>query len=185
MTIDPQHGAQLADAPVPISRVLALFRPHRSRVAVVMAIIVVTSIVSLAQPFLVREVVDVLVPDVPAPTRPVLMHPSSVRGDVRIEGVTLRYPCADRDAGRVTIDGVDVRDLDQDSVAAVIGSCGACRRPRALAARRLSTVRAADRIAVLDAGRMVESGSHDELVRRGGRYAALVAAMLPSSAPTT
>ena len=62
MTIDPRDRAQLADAPVPISRVLALFRPHRGRVAVVVAIIVATSIVSLAQPFLVREIVDVALP---------------------------------------------------------------------------------------------------------------------------
>ena len=62
MSIDPRDRAQLADAPVPLRRVLALFRPHRARVAVVVAIIVVTSIVSLAQPFLVREVVDVALP---------------------------------------------------------------------------------------------------------------------------
>ena len=43
-------------------------------------------------------------------------------------------------------------------------------------AHRLSTVRSADRIAVLDRGRMVELGSHDELVALGGRYAELVAA---------
>jgi ATP-binding cassette subfamily B protein len=43
-------------------------------------------------------------------------------------------------------------------------------------AHRLSTVRSADRIAVLDRGRVVEFGSHDELVALGARYAELVAA---------
>ena len=40
-------------------------------------------------------------------------------------------------------------------------------------AHRLSTVAEADRIVVLEAGRSVEEGTHDALLRRGGRYALL------------
>ncbi|WP_454197924.1 ABC transporter ATP-binding protein [Nocardia sp. Marseille-Q1738] len=40
-----------------------------------------------------------------------------------------------------------------------------------MVAHRLRTVQRADRIVFLDAGRIVEEGSHDELLRRGGRYA--------------
>lgn len=43
-------------------------------------------------------------------------------------------------------------------------------------AHRLSTVRHADRIVVLEQGRVVEQGSHDELLGLDGRYASLVAA---------
>jgi ATP-binding cassette subfamily B protein len=43
-------------------------------------------------------------------------------------------------------------------------------------AHRLSTVRHADQIAVLDHGRVVEQGDHDALLARDGRYAALAVA---------
>jgi subfamily B ATP-binding cassette protein HlyB/CyaB len=40
-------------------------------------------------------------------------------------------------------------------------------------AHRLSTVRRTDRIITIDAGRLVEDGSHDDLIKTGGRYASL------------
>jgi len=40
-------------------------------------------------------------------------------------------------------------------------------------AHRLATIRDADRILVLEKGRLIDQGTHDELVRKGGRYAEL------------
>ncbi|MCV4784374.1 multidrug ABC transporter ATP-binding protein, partial [Escherichia coli] len=45
-----------------------------------------------------------------------------------------------------------------------------------LIAHRLSTVRNADRIYVMSDGRVVEAGTHKELMERGGLYAGMVAA---------
>ncbi|GMU78250.1 MAG: ABC transporter ATP-binding protein [Acidimicrobiia bacterium] len=55
------------------------------------------------------------------------------------------------------------------------------RRTVIVVAHRLSTAARADRVAVVYAGRLVELGTHDELVRREGRYAQLFASWSASS----
>jgi ATP-binding cassette subfamily B protein len=49
------------------------------------------------------------------------------------------------------------------------------RRTSIVIAHRLATVREADRILVLDQGRIVASGHHDQLLAQGGLYARLAA----------
>lgn len=49
-------------------------------------------------------------------------------------------------------------------------------RATVLISHRMTSARIADRIVVLDAGRVVESGTHAELVAAGGRYAAMASA---------
>jgi ATP-binding cassette subfamily B protein len=56
-------------------------------------------------------------------------------------------------------------------------------RTALIIAHRLSTIRGADRILVLDRGRLVEEGSHRELLRRGGLYARLYRMQFDSSLP--
>jgi ABC-type multidrug transport system fused ATPase/permease subunit len=56
-------------------------------------------------------------------------------------------------------------------------------RTSLIVAHRLSTIRHADQVLVLDHGRIVERGTHDQLVAVDGRYAAMVRALAPESIP--
>lgn len=74
--------------------------------------------------------------------------------------------------------------LDAVNEQAVRHALGALMSDRTtiVIAHRLSTVRDADRIVVLDAGRTEEAGSHDELIARGGLYSRLVGRQMTAAA---
>ena len=59
---DPADVRQLEEHPVSLRRIAALFRPHRLPLAVVVVLIVATSAVGLATPFITKELIDVALP---------------------------------------------------------------------------------------------------------------------------
>ena len=65
--------------------------------------------------------------------------------------------------------------LDAITESAIQRELARLRCTRIVVAHRLSTIRNADLILVMDEGRVVERGTHDELAARGGAYAGLIA----------
>jgi ABC-type multidrug transport system fused ATPase/permease subunit len=77
---------------------------------------------------------------------------------------------------RVLILDEATSNLDAESEASVQAALARVRRQRTtiIVAHRLSTVRDADRIIVIDGARIVEQGRHDDLMARRGTYRRLV-----------
>ncbi|PWJ24264.1 ABC-type multidrug transport system fused ATPase/permease subunit [Branchiibius hedensis] len=90
---------------------------------------------------------------------------------------------------RVVILDEATASLDATSEAAVQAALAEAlaRRTSIVIAHRLSTIRAADQILVIEAGRIVERGTHESLLASGGRYAELYRTQFaeqPSTAPS-
>jgi ATP-binding cassette subfamily B protein len=89
-------------------------------------------------------------------------------------------------APRVVVLDEATAHLDSESEAAVQRALAVALRGRTslVIAHRLSTVRAADQILVVDAGRIVERGTHEELLAGGGLYAELYRTQFAGQAGT-
>ena len=87
---------------------------------------------------------------------------------------------------RVVILDEATAHLDSESEVAVQEALVAALAGRTalVIAHRLSTVRAADAILVIDGGRVVERGTHAELLAAGGRYAELYRTQFADTAPS-
>jgi ATP-binding cassette subfamily B protein len=60
--LNPADKKQLKRHPVRLKRIMALFAPHKGTIAVVVTLITLSSVINLAQPFLVRAVIDDALP---------------------------------------------------------------------------------------------------------------------------
>src|SRR4249919_2599799 len=59
---DPADAEQLRHAPVSLRRIARLFAPFRWQMGVVIALIVASSVISLANPFIIRKLIDDALP---------------------------------------------------------------------------------------------------------------------------
>jgi ATP-binding cassette subfamily C protein CydCD len=92
----------------------------------------------------------------------------------------LDEPTSNLDPQQEALVESSVRELMRDRTA-----CGAQPRTIIIIAHRLNTVFQADKIVVLEGGRIVETGTHTELLAKGGVYAQLVGASEKIVALTT
>lgn len=65
--INPDDRTQLKQYPVSLRRIAGLFSPHRGTIAVVVALITMSSVTTIAQPFLLRRVIDDALPNKDVP----------------------------------------------------------------------------------------------------------------------
>ena len=59
----PHPAASIRSSPAQVRRILRLFRPYRGRLALVGLLVGASSLVSVASPFLLREILDVAIPE--------------------------------------------------------------------------------------------------------------------------
>ena len=114
--------------------------------------------------------------DIEDPEHPVKL--ADPQGAVAFEDVDFRYSDRDLDV----LESVNL-DVAPGQVVALVGESEAKiqeafdrlmdGRTTLVIAHRLSTVRDADRLVVIDKGRIVQGGSHEELLAEGGLYADL------------
>jgi ATP-binding cassette, subfamily B, bacterial len=98
----------------------------------------------------------------------------SIRNNIALTDPQIAFDKIVHDPAILLLDEA-TSSLDATTERAVMESLRKMRATRVIIAHRLSTIISADVIVVMDDGRVVETGRHQELVQRGGVYAALVA----------